>query len=65
MNPIENVFGVLKRNYRAQGVARTRDEMRARVRDVIDALNRDMDTGRFYERMRTFVAMAMNRQSFN
>ena len=65
LNPIENVFGVLKRNYRAQGVARTRDEMRDRVKDVIDELNRDMDMGRFYERMRTFVDMAMNRQSFN
>ena len=65
LNPIENVFGVLKARYRQRGVVRNRREMESLIKDVIDEMNLDMDNEPFYWRMREFVQRVMNRQSFN
>ena len=65
LNPIENVFGVLKTRYRSRGVVQNRAEMRRRIIAVTDEMNRDLNLGVFYYRMRDFVARALNRESFN
>ena len=65
LNPIENLFGVLKRRYRSLGVPTTRAQMMTQIRTTIDGLNQDMDLVPFYRLMREFVQKALNRQSFN
>ena len=65
LNPIENVFGVLKARYRRLGVVQTNEQMKRRMVDVIAVLNLDMDVQPFYDHMRGFVARALNHESFN
>ena len=62
LNPIENVFGVLKAKYRSMGIPTTRDEMTQQVASAIDELRLDMLP--FYARMRSFVRKGLNRESF-
>ena len=65
LNPIENVFGVLKKRYRRLGVVQNRREMETRIQAVIEETNRDLDFRRFYQRTRTFVQRGINREPFN
>ena len=65
LNPIENVFGVLKARYRRRGVVHSEGQMKRRINNIIDRMNRDLDVQTFYDHMRHFVEMAMNRQPFN
>ena len=65
LNPIENAFGVLKARYRSRGVAQTRAEMKRRIRDVIEEMNRELNPRAFYDHMRQYVELALNRESFN
>ena len=65
LNPIENAFGVLKARYRSRVVAQTRAEMKRRIRDVIEEMNRELNTRAFYDLMRQFVELALNGESFN
>ena len=64
LNPIENVFGALKKRYTSRGVVRTQAQMMRRIDDVIDEINMDYDMETFYGRMRRFVDLALNRESF-
>ena len=43
LNPIENVFAVLKRRYRGLGVPTTRAQMATQIGTAIDRLNEDMN----------------------
>ena len=65
LNPIENVFGVLKARYRRRGVVHSEGQMKRRIKIVIDQMNEDLDVQTFYDHMRRFVERAMNRQPFN
>ena len=65
LNPIENVFGVLKARYRSRGVAHSRGQIKRRINIVIDHMNEDLDVQTFYNHMRHFVEMALNRQFIN
>ena len=65
LNPIENVFGALKRIFRRQGVVQTKALLRRRIVSVINEMNLELDMSRFYRRMREFVQRAMNGESFN
>ena len=65
LNPIENVFGVLKARYRRRGVVHSEGQMKRRIKNIIDQMNDDLDVQTFYDHMRRFVQMAMNRQPFN
>ena len=64
LNPIENVFGVLKRRFRALGVVATRDQMKERIRGLIRDMDNNDDIRPFYRRMETFIQKAMARESF-
>ena len=67
LNPIENVFGMIKRRYRKQGVVNARDEIVDRIANIIGGLNDDDDFSMapFYDRMRGFVERALNSESFD
>ena len=65
LNPIELVFGVLKRRYRKRGVAHSQGQMKRRIKNIIDQMNEDLDVQTFYDHARRFVRMAMNRELFN
>ena len=39
--------------------------MKRRIKIVIDQMNDELDVQNFYDHMRHFVEMAMNRQPFN
>ena len=65
LNPIENVFGVLKARYRRRGVVHSEGQMKRRIKNIIDEMNEDLDVQTFYDHMRRFVERAMNRQPFN
>ena len=65
LNPIENVFGVVKEKYRSMGVARTRAEMYNRLTHIVQGLNNDLVWEHFYRHMRRYVRKALNRQQFN
>ena len=62
LNPIENVFGVLKDRFRALGVVRTRRAMRVRIGNIIDEMNNELNLQAFYRHMRDFAAMARNNE---
>ena len=64
LNPIENVFGMIKARYRRQGVAQSTEEMVDRITNIIEEINDDpnIDMGAFYERMRLYVERAKNRE---
>ena len=64
LSPIENVFGALKKRYKSRGVVRTQAQMMRRIDDVIEEINMDYDMESFYGRMRRFVELALNRESF-
>ena len=66
LNPIENVFGLIKARYLGQGVANSREEMVDRILNVIDEINNDPEINMqaFYDRMRLFVEKVRNRESF-
>ena len=40
-------------------------QMKRRIKNIIDQMNDDLDVQMFYDHMRRFVRMAMNRQPFN
>ena len=65
LNPIELVFGVLKRRYRKRGVAQSEGQMKRRIKKVIARMKEDLDVQTFYDHTRRFVEMALNHQSFN
>ena len=65
LNPIENVFGVVKQKFRSMGVVWTRVEMNNRIVQIIRGMNEDSDLSRYYEHKRGFVRKALNRQPFN
>ena len=65
LNPIENVFGVLKKRYRSLGVPTTRPQMLTQIRTAIEQFNHDMDLMPYYRRMRGFVHKALIGESFN
>ena len=65
LNPIENVFAVLKKRYRGLGVPTTRAKMVTRIRTAVAGLNQDMELMPYYSRMRGFVQKALNQESFN
>ena len=65
LNPIENCFGVLKARYRRRGVVHSEGQMKRRIKNVVEEMNEDLDVLPFYDHMRRFVEMAMNRQPFN
>lgn len=65
LNPIENVFSVLKKRYRGLGVPTTRPQMLTQNRTAIDGLNEDMDLMPYYGHMRKFVQKALDGESFN
>ena len=65
LNPIENVFGVLKSRCRSLGVVQNRVELKRRIENVILSMNQNLNVGEFYRRMRQFVERALNRESFN
>ena len=65
LNPIENVFGVLKARDRRRGVVHSRGRMKRRIKIVIDEMKDELDDQTFYDHMGHFVEMAMNRQPFN
>ena len=66
LNPIENVFGMIKRRYRRQGVVNTREEIPERITTIIEGINDDPDISMapFYERMRLYLEKARNRERF-
>ena len=65
LNPIENVFGVLKARYRRRGVVHSEGHMKRRIKNIIDQMKDGLDVQTFHDHMRRFVQMAMNRQPFN
>ena len=62
LNPIELFFGTVKAAYRKDGPARTRAEMKRRIRDIFNAFEEGIDMTRYYSHMRQFVAKAVNRE---
>ena len=65
LNPIELVFGVLKRRHRSRGVPHSEGQMKWRIKNIIDQMNEDLDVQPFYDHARLFVRMAMNHELFN
>ena len=65
LNPIENVFSVLKKRYRGRGVPTTRAQMVAQIGTAIGGLNQGMELMPYYGRMRRFVQKALNHENFN
>ena len=65
LNPIELFFGTVKAAYRNGGPARTRAEMKRRIRDTFNAVDEGIDMTRYYSHMRQFVAKAANREHFS
>ena len=65
LNPIENVFGVLKKRYRRLGVPRTRNQMKRQIQTTIEQMNTDTEVSPFYNRMRDFVQKGLNWEAFN
>ena len=65
LNPIELFFGTVKAAYRKDGPARTRTELKRRIRDTFTIVGADVDMTRSYAHMRQFVAKAMNREPFS
>ena len=65
LNPIENIFGVLKQRYRSLGVPTTMAQMVTQIRTAIQGVNQDYDLVPFYRRMRKFVHKALNHECFN
>ena len=64
LNPIELFFGTVKAAYRKEGPARTRGEMKRRIRETFDAVDEGTDMTRYYNHMRQFVGKALNREQF-
>ena len=64
LNPIELFFGTVKAAYRKDGPARTRAEMKRRIRDTFNTVDEGIDMTRYYSHMRQFVAKAVNREQF-
>ena len=65
LNPIENVFAVLKKRYRGLGVPATRAQMATQIRTAVNGLNQYMELLPYYGRMRRFVQKALNHENFN
>ena len=64
LNPIELLFGTVKAAYRKNGPARTRAEMKRRIRETFHDVDEGVDMTRYYDHMRQFVAKAINREQF-
>ena len=47
LNPIELVFGVLKRLFRGCGVVHSGGRMKRRIKDIIDEMNSELEFRRF------------------
>ena len=63
LNPIELLFGAVKAEYRKDGPAQTRVEMKRRVRETFRKVG-GADLSEYYGHTRGFVEKAMNREPF-
>ena len=64
LNPIELLFGTVKAQYRRDGPARTREEMKERVTETFRRVDGQVDLRAYYRHAREFVTKAMNREPF-
>ena len=64
LNPIELLFGTVKAQYRRDGPARSRDEMKRRITETFHSVSGRVDLREYYRHSREFVAKAMNHEPF-
>ena len=64
LNPIELFFGTVKAAHRRAGPARTRTELKRRIRETFEAVGQDVNMNNYYNHTRVFVQKAMNREPF-